>query len=108
MDDLLAWATVFISTVFDWSRLAEYREARQQGGSLATLTWTLPAGGQSVVLFSAVNAASAAAGNRKNSGESSAASAFSLEKRRPIRADDDSKSFCLQYESSLSPIWIFN
>ncbi|XP_059352336.1 rap guanine nucleotide exchange factor 4-like isoform X2 [Daphnia carinata] len=72
--------------------LGEYRAARQQGGSLATLTWTLPAGGQSVVLFSAVNAAAtaaAAASNRKNSGESSAASAFSLEKRRPIRADDD-------------------
>lgn len=71
----------------------EYRAARQQGGSLATLTWTLPAGGQSVVLFSAVNAAAtaaAAAGNRKNSGESNAASAFSAEKRRPIRADDDS------------------
>jgi hypothetical protein len=70
----------------------EYRAARQQGGSLATLTWTLPAGGQSVVLFSAVNAAAtAAAGNRKGSGESNAASAFSAEKRRPIRADDDSK-----------------
>ncbi|KZS09472.1 Exchange protein directly activated by cAMP [Daphnia magna] len=72
--------------------LGEYRAARQQGGSLATLTWTLPAGGQSVVLFSAVNAAAtaaAAAGNRKNSGESNAASAFSAEKRRPIRADDD-------------------
>ncbi|XP_046437750.1 rap guanine nucleotide exchange factor 4-like isoform X7 [Daphnia pulex] len=70
--------------------LGEYRAARQQGGSLATLTWTLPAGGQSVVLFSAVNAAAtAAAGNRKGSGESNAASAFSAEKRRPIRADDD-------------------
>ena len=69
----------------------EYRAARQQGGSLATLTWTLPAGGQSVVLFSAVNAAAtAAACARKGSGESNAASAFSAEKRRPIRADDDS------------------
>ena len=58
---------------------------------MATLTWTLPAGGQSVVLFSAVNAAAtAAASNRKGSGESNGASAFSVEKRRPIRADDDS------------------
>jgi hypothetical protein len=74
-----------------WIFKGEYRAARQQGGSLATLTWTLPAGGQSVVLFSAVNAAAtAAASNRKGSGESNAASAFSVEKRRPIRADDDS------------------
>ena len=39
--------------------LAEYRSQRQAGGPLAPQTWTLPAGGQSVSLFSAA---------RKNSG----------------------------------------
>ena len=64
--------------------------ARQPGNPMSSQTWTLPAGGQSVVLFSAVNAAAVANSNRKNSSDVNSTYTFSLEKRRPIRADDDS------------------
>jgi len=73
--------------------------ARQPGNPMSSQTWTLPAGGQSVVLFSAVNAAAAANFNRKNSSDVSSSYTFSLEKRRPIRADDDSKHSIIDDDS---------
>ncbi len=72
--------------------LADYRSQRQKGGSLACQTWTLPAGGQSVSLFSAA---------RKNSNENAASpNLASSDKQRCIRADDDSE--CRQGSITLS------
>lgn len=64
--------------------MAEYRSQRQQGGPLSCQTWTLPAGGQSVSLFTAAN--------RKNSNETNASTSVTSDKYRAIRYDDDSKS----------------
>jgi hypothetical protein len=61
--------------------LADYRSQRQQGGPMACQTWTLPAGGQSVALFSAA---------RKNSNENTATN-VTTDKHRCIRGDDDSE-----------------
>jgi len=61
--------------------LAEYRSERQQGGPLSGQTWTLPAGGQSVSLFTAAN--------RKNSSDTNASTSVTSDKYRAIRNDDD-------------------
>ena len=87
--------------------LADYRSQRQQGNSpLACQTWTLPAGGQSVSLFTNAAGSSGSSGSsatsRKNSGDvnnHNHSTGVHALKHRCIRVDDDSQlkeNFTLQ------------